>query len=255
MVRRKRKATVSIRFSKVQLESSWNHPGPKDAPPVWAVYLREARPPKDAEAIDWMLLTSEPLETLTDAQTIIEWYQHRWVIEEWHRVLKQGCRLEASQLDDARDLERLAAVKSVVAVRLLQLRDLAGMATAKFRHHEEKNEEETERERMAENPAALQRSIPRVWIEVVSLLAKVEPSTLTPCQFWRTMACRGGWLGRKHDHRPGWIVIWRGWHDIQLLVEGAQLKSDAQDRKKNVGKGEARAVGWETIAPSGLIVR
>ncbi len=231
LVRRKRKAKVLIRFSKVRLEPSWNHPGPKQPQQVWAVYLREDRPPKGAEAVDWMLLTSEPVETLQDARTIIEWYQHRWVIEEWHRALKEGCRLEASQLDDVRDLERLAAIQSVVAVRLLQLRDLAGMATADAKNHEEK----TDTDPTLESPAALQGPVPWTWIEMVSWLAGVDPSTLTPRQFWLSIARRGGWLGRKHDHRPGWTVIWRGWSDIHLLVEGVQLRSAAQNRAQKCG--------------------
>jgi hypothetical protein len=233
VVRRKRQAKVSIRFSKVRLEPSWNHPGPKEAQEVWAVYLREKRPPKDAEPVDWMLLTSEPVETLADARRIITWYQHRWVIEEWHRVLKEGCRLESSQLDEVGDLERLAAIQSVVAVRLLQLRDLAGMATTEAKNNN--NEEERDPAPTAESPAALQGAVPWSWIEMVSWLAKVEPSTLTPRQFWLSIARRGGWLGRKHDHRPGWKVIWRGWSDIHLLVEGVQLQSAARNRAKKCG--------------------
>ena len=231
LVRRKRKAKVSIRFSKVQLEPSWNHPGSKVPQQVWVVYLREDNPPPGVEAVDWMLLTSEPVESLQDALTIIAWYQHRWVIEEWHRVLKQGCRLEASQLDDARDLERLAAIQSVVAVRLLQLRDLAGMATVAGKSHDK----ETASDVTAEDPAALQRAVSWVWIEMVSLLAKEAPSRLTPRQFWLTIARRGGWLGRRHDHRPGWIVIWRGWRDIHLLVEGVELKAATQNPTRKCG--------------------
>ena len=48
-------------------------------------------------------------------------------------------------------------------------------------------------------------------------------ATLSPRQFWQTIARRGGWLGRKHDGRPGWKAVWDGWHDVALLVEGAML--------------------------------
>lgn len=49
----------------------------------------------------------------------------RWIIEEFHRVEKEGCRLQATQLDDASDIGRLASITAIVAVRLLQLRDAA----------------------------------------------------------------------------------------------------------------------------------
>ena len=134
-------------------------------------------------------------------------------------------------MDDARDLERLAAIQSVVAVRLLQLRDLAGMATVAGKSHDK----ETASDVTAEDPAALQRAVSWVWIEMVSLLAQEAPSRLTPRQFWLTIARRGGWLGRRHDHRPGWIVIWRGWRDIHLLVEGVELKAATQNPTRKCG--------------------
>lgn len=34
------------------------------------------------------------------------------------------------------------------------------------------------------------------------------------------LARLGGHLNRKHDHHPGWIVLWRGWSQLELMVEG-----------------------------------
>ena len=38
------------------------------------------------------------------------------------------------------------------------------------------------------------------------------------------LAKLGGHLNRRHDHPPGWLVLWRGWMELQRLVEGAQLQ-------------------------------
>ena len=71
-------------------------------------------------------MASEPIEDGAAANECVDWYRVRGVIEEWHKVEKTGCRLEAAQLKDAEGLERLAALTAVVAVRLIQLRgDLA----------------------------------------------------------------------------------------------------------------------------------
>src|ERR1700719_358428 len=152
-----------------------------------------------------MLLTSERVTSLQEALVIVEHYRVRWVIEEWHRAVKEGCRLEHSQLTERSALLRLTAVVSVVGVRLIQLRDLADNPAN------------------AEQPLHVQNLAPLLWIQIVAALAKIQALELTAKQFWQTMARRGGWLGRRRERRPGWKTIWQGWRDIQQMVEGAEL--------------------------------
>jgi hypothetical protein len=222
VVQTKRRAKVSIRFAQVCLEPPWNHPGSHRPRMTWVVYVCEDRPPANTEAVEWMLLTSEPVENLAAAQQVIRWYRLRWVIEEWHRVEKEGCRVQASQLDDVQDIQRLTAIVGVIAVRLLQLRDLAGS-----REKDADESPEPLAEGGPDDPKTLSTMVPAVWITVVAALAKTSREQLTPRQFWLTIARRGGWLGRRSDGRPGWKVIWRGWYDISLMVEGAELHAAA----------------------------
>jgi hypothetical protein len=65
-------------------------------PPVqlWAVYAIERKPPKGAEPIEWLLLTSVPVADFAGACLVVQWYRVRWAIELFFRVLKQGCRIE-----------------------------------------------------------------------------------------------------------------------------------------------------------------
>ena len=182
--------------------------------------MREETPPPGEERVEWMLLTSQSVESFDDAERIIGYYERRWVIEEWHRAMKEGCRLEKSQLDEAGDLQRLAALCSVVAVRLMQLRDMADQARVGPR---------------ADDPAALAQAVPALWRLVVADLAECEPHTLTPRQFWLTVARQGGFLGRKRDGRPGWKVVWRGWYDLTYMIRGAQALNRTLAKKKRSG--------------------
>lgn len=229
VTRRAREAKLSVRFSRVQLEPPWNQSGSlKEAKSVFAVYLSEDRPPKDVDPVDWMLLTGEAVTTVPDAERIVEWYTRRWVIEEWHRVEKEGCRVEASQLDDAEDIKRLAAILSINAVRMLRLRDLAGFTT----QHKSLR---SEAKKQSQDRKALQEAVPMSWLVVVASLAGTDPFELTPRNFWLTIAKRGGWIGRKGDGHPGWKTIWRGWYDVNVMAKGVELAVERPDLLEKCG--------------------
>jgi len=210
----RRIARVSIRFARVSLDPPKQDPRFREPISVWAVYAQEQNPPPGVDGIEWMLLTSEATETLADAQTWIDCYGLRWMVEEFHKVEKTGCRLETVQLKSAEALKRWAALVAVAAVRLIQLRDLAQGAVA---------EPTADPSSPTNQPEALTALVPDTWLRIVAKLAQCEPAKLTPRCFWLTIAKRGGFLGRTHDGAPGWITIWRGWYEILLMVHGAEL--------------------------------
>jgi len=166
----------------------------------WAVRVHEIDPPAGAEPVEWVILTDEPVADLSAALTVAFWYACRWLIEEYHKCLKSGCRVEARQLEDAGRLAPLVGVLGVVAVRLLQLKH-----------------------RARTDPDAPARSVVPER-SVKTLAAKLAlPEGMTARQFWRGTAQLGGFLGRKGDGDPGWQTLWRGWQQLELLTEGAEL--------------------------------
>jgi len=58
------------------------------------VHVLETSPPLDAQPVEWFLLTTCEITTTEQAQECLRWYCLRWRIEDWHRVLKSGCRIE-----------------------------------------------------------------------------------------------------------------------------------------------------------------
>ena len=139
---------------------------------------------------------------------MIEYYELRWLVEEYHKALKTGCRTESPQLKTADRLEAFVGLTSVVAVRLLQLKSIARTNP--------------------EVPA--QRVIPSVWLKMLKLARKnlSRVHGLTVGQFYREVAKLGGFLGRKSDGEPGWITIWRGWEKLNVFVFVAnKLKTQA----------------------------
>jgi hypothetical protein len=207
-----RTAKVEVRFGRLHMPvPTHRSPYVKRLSPtpiaMWVVYAREVDAPKDVEPIEWILLTSLPVESFEAAWLILGYYEKRWLIEEWHKALKTGCRAEDRQLKTKERLERITGLLSVVSVRLLQLKSAARTTPTR--------------------PAT--EVVPQRWITMLQAARKktrrkTSPTTaMTIYEFYRELAKLGGFLGRKCDGEPGWITIWRGWQKLYLLVRGAEL--------------------------------
>lgn len=165
------------------------------------VIVQEINAPAKVTPICWVLLTSLPVLTFEDAWQVISDYECRWLIEEYHKVLKTGCSIERHALRTAARLEALIGLISIIGIRLLQLKTYA------------KQDPETK----ASN------RVPSMWLKVLKgLRPKVRLSELTTYEFFREMAKLGGFLGRKHDGEPGWQTIWRGYRQIHFAVQAIQ---------------------------------
>lgn len=166
------------------------------------VWVREIDGPRGATPINWVLCTSLAVTSFADAWRIIEYYEARWLVEEYHKALKSGCRVTARSLRTAARLEALTGLLSVVAVRLLQLKSLA----------------------RAEPQRPADEVIPPLWLAMLRVARRQRcPAKLTLGEFYRELAKLGGFLGRRHDGEPGWITIWRGWEKLNTLIHGAEL--------------------------------
>jgi hypothetical protein len=77
------------------------------------------------EALRWVLLTHEPARTFRDAWRVVERYEQRPLIEEYHKCLKTGCRVEHRAYQYADRLEAVIGLLSIVAVRLLHLKTIS----------------------------------------------------------------------------------------------------------------------------------
>jgi hypothetical protein len=198
-----RNAELEVRVGQVKIPrpqhvSPWVRKLKQGPIAVKVVEVVEVNAPEGIEPIRWVLFTSLPVVTFEDAWTVIRYYELRWLVEEYHKAIKTGCRTESRQLKTAERLEAFVGLTSVVAIRLLQLKSLARTNP--------------------EIPA--QRVVPRVWLKMLKLARKNlnRVHDLTVGQFYREVAKLGGFLGRKSDGEPGWITIWRGWEKLNMFV-------------------------------------
>jgi hypothetical protein len=117
-----RKARVELRWSKVTLAAPrTTQTRHLPAAELYSLLIVEPHPPKGAKALRWVLLTTVPIDSRKQALRCLRWYTLRWRIEEWHRVLKSGCRIESHQHHSAEKLARAIAIDAVIAWRAMLL--------------------------------------------------------------------------------------------------------------------------------------
>lgn len=128
IAKRKRQAPRESRVAKIQIRATEVTLIPpsrieRDYSPISinAVIVEELNPPGIVEPIEWLLLTTLPINTDQELQLILSYYSIRWQIEIYFRTLKSGCRIEERYFEKLRRFENALALYSVVAWRILYL--------------------------------------------------------------------------------------------------------------------------------------
>jgi len=206
-----RAAELHIRVGKVTLRRQRTAREAKlETLELQAIHVFEPSPPPTEEPIEWVLLTSERVESEADIEAIIDHYRARWVIEEYFKSLKTGCAVEKRQLTTLDGLTRMLGLFVPLAWLLLTLRNVA---------RDEPNRDgltvltadqiyllrallEKRRRRLVENPT----------VRDVML----------------GMAALGGHI--KNNGDPGWIVLGRGFRRFYEAEEVWSLMRERSDQ-------------------------
>ena len=161
------------------------------------VRVWEAEPPEGETPIEWLLVTSEPIDSPEALLLTVDRYRARWTIEEFFKALKTGCAFSKRQLGDYEGLINALAVFVPIACRLLLLRSAA--------HNE------------ADAPAT--RVLESDEIEVLRMLGRRPlPPNPTTRDALLAVAALGGHIKWAPD--PGWLTISRGFTELALLTRG-----------------------------------
>jgi len=205
-------AVLEVRRASVELRGPWRPGGNLPALKLNVIEVREVNPPAKQEPICWVLLTSLPCRRFVEAQRAIACYARRWLVEEYHKALKTGTRIEASQLETRGRLEALLGILAIVAIRLLQTKLLA---------------------RARPNELVPEAEFGSEAIGILNARFEKPRKGWTHSALLTAIARLGGFLARKSDGAPGWITIWRGWRRLMTMAEG--LSSLDSRGSKNYG--------------------
>ena len=128
--RDERNATLQLRWDAITLGRRQYSDSRTPTLSLWAVHVFEPHPPQGEAPIEWMLFTSDRVDTVDDATAVVDHYRARWVIEDYFKALKTGCAFEKRQLTTFDGLVRALAIFLPMAWRLLALRHLGRAASA-----------------------------------------------------------------------------------------------------------------------------
>jgi hypothetical protein len=194
-----RTAKLKVSWDQVLMQPPKSKPG--KAIPV--TYVR-AYDPEDDE-LEWILVTTLKVDSAEDALTVVQIYEQRWIIQEYHKCLKTGCRIEDAQLKTGKRLLALLGILGIVAAQLLRLTDLSRQQPKK----------------LAEEVVA------KEVVDIVKSKYKLV-GEINLKELWRRIAMMGGFLGRKSDENSGWQTIWKGWLRIQDMLEGMAMVKNCE---------------------------
>ncbi len=196
--RKSREAVVAVRAVTVTLRAPERTAGQSADVTVNAVLVTEVDPPEDDVPVEWLLLTSLPIDTVDQVRLVTQYYSTRWMVELFFRVLKSGCRVEDRRFEELERLLPCLAVYLIVAWRVLFLCRLGRSCP------------EMSCEAVFE---------PAEWKSVYVVVRREPPPKVAPKlqEMIRLVAQLGGYVNRKRDDEPGPQTLWLGLqrlHDI-----------------------------------------
>ncbi|GHO50681.1 IS4 family transposase [Ktedonospora formicarum] len=198
----RRDALLQINFQKVRVQPPLHGACFRKTEIVaWVVRVWESQPPEGQEPLEWILLATLPITCPSEAWEVVQWYGWRWLLEDFHKALKTGCRIEQHNVQSMEAQWKLLAVLTPIALRLLIIRHTAQEAE--------------------ETPAT--NVISPEAVQVLLFLDKRHRSITTAKEVWHAIARLGGYLDRKSDGPPGWQTLWKGWMRVMDVLDGVHL--------------------------------
>ena len=204
-----RRAQLELRWCELQLPASSRFRGCKPIR-MQAVHVKEIHAPKGVKALEWLLLTTLAVKSQAQAEQVVQRYRLRWRIEDWHRVLKSGCKVELLAHRTEGRLQRAITINAVIAWRLAAM-TLLGRETPEL-------------------PMEVMFSE----LEIACLHDFAAHYRLPPPEDLGsaivTMAILAGYQNRKHDPPPGCQKIWEGFIRLTIMTQVAEVLLSRADQ-------------------------
>ena len=177
---------------------------------AWLVRVRQTNHGRGEEPLEWLLLSTLGGPGKRWAQQIVRWYEARWGIEEFFRVLKRGARIEDRRLRTAQALQKCLAFDAITAWQVFSLaryaRDAPGTPARQVLTRDE---------------------MLMIWVQVKN--KQLQPPgergrpPPTDIRSWVILLARTtGFRPSKRQPLPGNEVLWQACVDLWRAVDALQ---------------------------------
>lgn len=213
--RKKRQAELELRAMQFSLKPPERRNGEQEKlKPITlnVVYVREKT---TAEGLEWILLTTEKIDSFKKARQITRYYELRWRIEDFHKAWKSGVKVEDIRMQSVSNLEKMVVILSFVAIRLLQLKE----------YFEQDNLECPE----DDSSALCTKILSQVeWKVLWKTMERKSLPSNPPSAAWafKAIAKLGGWTDSKRTGKASWSTIWDGWFKLGERIKGFLLAKE-----------------------------
>ena len=200
-----REAKAELRWCEVQLPAPRRKKFRGCKPRrMHAVQVKEIQAPEGVEPLHWFLLTTLPVQSRAQAEQVIQRYRLRWRIEDWHRVLKSGCKVELLAHRTEGRQQRAITINAVIAWRLTVM-TLLGRETPEL------------------SMAVMFSELEIACLQDFAAHCKLPPPTDLGSAIV-TMAILAGYQNRKHDPPPGNQKLWEGYLRLTNMVQVVEVQ-------------------------------
>jgi hypothetical protein len=158
---------------------------------------------ENGEKIEWFLYTDIEVNSLEDAIKVVQYYSLRWTIEVYHKILKTGLKAENLQLETAHAIFAAISIMSIVALRILDLRECL---------------------RMNPEAPANESGLDALELKVLGKYLKRDLKTVKCVAL--AIGRLGGHQNRKSDGMPGVLSLWWGMSRFLGIMEGVRLMTN-----------------------------
>lgn len=189
--RQSRKAKVQVRAARLTLRPPRRPDRKLPEVTVHVILASEIDPPAGDVPVEWMLVTSMPIDEVEQVRKIVKFYRVRWMIEIVFRTLKSGCRVEQRRFEHVDRFLPCLAVYLIVTWRTLYVCRLA---------------------RELPNSSCEVVFEPAEWKSVCRIVRDQSPPQTPPTlsEMVGMVAQLGGYANRKRPDPPGPQTVWIG---------------------------------------------
>ena len=208
-----RKAILSLRVKKVQISDTDKKRNSDDIE-LTLIHAKEENPPSGEDCIEWFLFSTKTISTFEEARECIKFYETRWVIEEWHRVIKTGLNAEYLQNQSIERIGRVLSIKLVIAWRIM-LKTYLGRDMSEL------------------EPNIFFSEIEIDTLEIVATKEKLpRPTDLGKAVY--IVAKLGGYQGNPSSLPPGHDALWTGYSELETMCYINAINKEKMKKMKKI---------------------